>query len=199
MRFLSLFLLGLLIATAAHAQDQTSPGLEVLDVKWQKVERNPLLEEDPFLASDRQANLLRAQQQAIRDNNARTSVEQPALPIPTQGTSTRRPAPIEPLPVQQDPMVKYIYRVRVRNNGHKPIRTVHWLYESYDISTKQYVGRREYRNRMKIRPGQTKELVVQSISPPTLTIHADKRDDQPSNRVVIQRIEYVDGSVWQRK
>ncbi len=190
------FLVMLLAAPAVYAQTpiEPAPSLEVLDVKWTRVERNPRLDEDPFAIIERQRSLQKAQEEALRDNDALRKADLPLVRVPT---SASPPSRKDSGP--RTPRVTYVYRVTVRNTGTKAIRKLDWYYESYDATTKQFVGRRDYQTRTKILPGQTKKLTAQSASPPVYTVNAAQTDsDQPANRVVIHRIEYSDGSIWNR-
>lgn len=186
----------LIIFTVALAKSQTgprqAPGLAVLEVKWTRIERNPDLEADPFLANDSQRAQQKAQQDAIRENVARTTAEAPRVQIPERPGANPGPTG------SPGPLVKYVYRVTVQNTGDKSIRKVVWRYESFDVAMQRFVGRRDYVTSINIRPGQTKKLAAESSSPPQHTVNANSKE-QPANRVVVLRIEYSDGTIWQRK
>ena len=96
--------------------------------------------------------------------------------------------------------VRYLYEVKVRNTGVKSIRTLIWDYVFFEPATERELGRRRFVSKVRVSPGRTKNLVMESTSPPTLTIDAAKvgqnSQDQFSEQVVIQRVEYADGSVW---
>jgi hypothetical protein len=100
------------------------------------------------------------------------------------------------------PTVEYIYRAKVNNTGSKAIRKMVWEYVFFDPATQKEVGRRRYENKVNIRPGKSSNVIARSLTPPTGTIDANQVGKQPkdqySEQIVIQRIEYADGSVWLR-
>jgi hypothetical protein len=110
-----------------------------------------------------------------------------------QVIKSRPPAP---------PRYAFLYKASVRNTGEKTIREIDWDYAFFDVATGQEMGRCEFTTAEKISPGKQKELTVFSPSPPSRTISVDKLDkrerDTLSERIVIMRILYDDGTVWQR-
>ena len=118
--------------------------------------------------------------------------------MPTKTTQISVPAPETG---RRGLSVTYIYEVKVRNTGEKEIRTLIWEYVFFEPGTERELGRRRFVSRESIGPGKTRNLVLRSASSPTGTIDASKAGkksrDEYSEQVVIQRIEYADGSVWQ--
>lgn len=97
---------------------------------------------------------------------------------------------------------KYHYRVTIENKGRKTIQAIHWDYVFSDPETGAESDRHQFYNREKIGPGKKKELSTFDFSPPTRTVNANeadkKIDSQFKSSIVINRIEYTDGSIWQR-
>jgi hypothetical protein len=200
MKILNLLLLLFLLAGGVSAQaisnTSKAPGVEVLEKDWRRQVRNPLLEEDPLRVNTEQMELERARQQNQRDNAIRSSMGLPPLPPPTRAPGAATP------PTDRRITVRYIYRAKVSNTGSKAIRKLVWEYVFFDPNTQKEIGRRRYESKVNIRPGKSSSMVETSISPPTGTIDATQTGkelkSQYSEQVVIQRIEYADGTVWQR-
>ena len=203
MKALKLMLLVFLLAGSAAAQGTTNtpgalgaPGVEVIKNSWRKSSRNLNLGEDPLLIAQQQVNLQNAQREALRENEARAKADTvlPPVPIPTQDHRGRVMPP--------RPRVEYIYEVKVKNTGTKTIRRLVWEYVSSDSGTRPKARPRQYESAAKIRPGKTKNLVVYAPTPPSGVIDAAQASKtsqgQTSEQLVIQRVEYDDGSVWTR-
>ena len=204
MKIINSLLLLFLLAGVASAQAVTNPsesnppGLTVLEKNWSRRVRNPLLEQDPMRASTERLDLERALKENQRENSVRANLGLPPLPPPTRGRSSSPETDV----FAGRPFVEYIYRAKVVNTGSKAIRKLSWDYVFSDPDTQKEVGRRRHENKVNIRPGKTASLSVRSVSPPTGTINANqvgkKPKEQYSEQVVIQRIEYADGTVWLR-
>jgi hypothetical protein len=106
---------------------------------------------------------------------------------------TRPPAP---------PRYAFLYKVSLRNNTNKTIKAIDWDYTFFSSNTQSETGRLEFTSDAKIAPGKTKELNVMSRHPPAKTVsiyELDKTERQGlDGQVVIMRLEYTDGSIWQR-
>lgn len=192
---LLLFSAGALSQTVSKSSD--APGVTVVQKKWRAEIRNPALEEDPFRASNERAQEERDQRDNIRENAVRTRLGLPPVPPPN-----RTPQPeTEKRERVSTVYIVYIYEVKVRNDGEKAIRALDWEYVFYEPGTEQEVGRRRFVSKLNISPGKAKSLVIRSASPPTGSINAakvgKKPRDQYTEQIVINRIEYADGSVWQ--
>lgn len=100
------------------------------------------------------------------------------------------------------PRYQFLYKVSVVNTGLKTIKAVDWDFIFFNINTQSEAGRLELTSEEKIGPGKTKELNVMTSKPPakTVSVYAlDKSERQGlDGQAVIMRIEYTDGSVWQR-
>jgi len=98
---------------------------------------------------------------------------------------------------------QFLYAVQVRNSGDKVIKAVDWDYVFFDLNNQNELGRRQFRTEEKIAPGKSKELKSFMRTPPTQTvsIHSLVKNERANlgEQVVIVRIEYLDGSVWQLK
>ena len=190
---LFLFLLG---AASAPAQTPTvtpavPPDLVVLQKKWQTHVRNPALDQDSFSANDDFSDAQRAQKINDLQNKIRGRGAEGLEPPPPR--TKRDDAP----PPQPGVGTTYVYRAKVKNTGAKTIRVIDWGYTFLDPETQQELGRHLYSTKVKIRPGQDNELVGRSAKPQTSTVNVKNAGKEMGEQVVIYRVEYEDGSVWQ--
>lgn len=97
-------------------------------------------------------------------------------------------------------MAGYLYRIKVQNTSAKPAEIVFWEYRFVDPANPELIPRRQFLCGVNIATGKGKDLEGFSLSGPsdvvsvkTLADNAFKED------VLINRVEYSDGSIWQRK
>lgn len=194
-----LFLLGAAPAAAqttapGGATDAVAPAappdLVVLQKKWQTSVRNPALDEDPFAANDDFADAQRQQKINDLQNKIRGRGAEALEPPPPHTKQTKESAPL-------GAVTTYVYRAKVKNTGAKTIRLIDWGYIFLDPDTRQEVGRHLYTAKVKLRPGQDNELVGRSAKPQTSTVSVKNAGRELGEQVVIYRVEYDDGSVWQ--
>ena len=95
-------------------------------------------------------------------------------------------------------MEGYTYEAKVKNTGAKPITAVGWDYVFTDPSNGKRTHHRFF-ERTKISPAKEKVFTRFTREPPTRTVSAAAADKQMAEEVVINYIEYRDGSKWQRQ
>lgn len=97
----------------------------------------------------------------------------------------------------------YAYRIKVKNSSANTVEIVFWEYQFIDPANPDFVARRQFLCGVNISPGKGKDLEGFSLSGPSDVINvktlADNADNPFKERVVINRVEYSDGSIWQRK
>jgi len=90
---------------------------------------------------------------------------------------------------------RYVLRLEVKNVGTSTIKSMVWEYQpaaaTADYDLRQYVCM------MKAKPKESKTFELISPSSPVKVVSADTKGQE--GKVVINRIEYTDGSVWKRK
>lgn len=203
MKTLKPALLMVLLTGSVAAQDTSNtsaaPDVTVLKVSWRKVDPpNPRLSPPPTGGSPDYAQRVAVNQARMNEHtSARNSGLNPAPPVLLSLPSI----PAEP-PLVVRPFSGFIYEFTVQNNGPKTIRQVAFEYSFTDPETQRKIGRRNYKSNVKIRPGMTAKLVVRSYLRPVGTIDARQAgqnlNDASPEQVVIQKIKYDDGFVWQR-
>jgi hypothetical protein len=97
----------------------------------------------------------------------------------------------------------YSYRAKVQNATEKVIEVIFWEYQFRDTPNSTVVSRRQFLCGVQIKPEKAKELKAFSVSGPSDVISvaalSDKTKSGGSETVVINRVEFADGSIWQRK
>jgi hypothetical protein len=180
-------------ASAQVPSRSPAPGVTVIEKKWHVEVINPALEKDPFAPNKDRQQVENAQKGDARENENRVKQGEPTLaprvPATKAETGSHRL------------WTEYVYELKVRNTGDKTIQTLTWEYVFFEPGTEREVGRQQFTSRVSIRPGGTRTVTMRSGTPPTGTIDASnagkKSRDQYSEQIVIQRVGYADGSVWQ--
>ena len=198
----ALFLLAGLSA-AARAQTapaaETPPGLTVLKCGWSR-ELVPGWDSRPTGAEPYDVMVARvtAEQQVQRERNAgrkgvaaRAEGEAKVYEKANADQGTKASGP---------PRFGYRYKVSVRNDGPKAIKSIDWDYVFLDPETQAEIARHQFTSDERIGPGKGKELSVFKLGPPTRTVSAratGKKDAPPFvERIVLVRVGYDDGSTW---
>ena len=182
-----------LCASAQVPSPSATPRVAVIQKNWRTEIRNPALEKDPFAP-----NKDRQQEENAQKDDARENENRIKQGVPTLAPRVPMPAP------EQGPhgvLITYVFEVKFRNTGDKPIRTLTWEYLFFEPGTEREVGRRQFTSSVSISPGRTRTVIMRSATPPTGTIDASnagkKSRHQYSEQVVIQSVRYADGSLWQ--
>src|SRR5215212_10171889 len=203
MKYFSLAILLALTATIVKAQSAVNsvaaPGAEVTRFSWSKERIG--WERDPFSGPIENFDEVRARQrnerrieEAKRGNSAeidkiRREAKADAANIATQHKATRS-------------RYVFVYKATVKNSGNKVIKAIDWDYIFLDRATGTELGRQQFTSEEKIAAGKAKELVVTIRKPPTQTISLTALNKNEGGsldgRVIVVRIDYADGTSWQR-
>ncbi|HEX8176477.1 MAG TPA: hypothetical protein VF543_15410 [Pyrinomonadaceae bacterium] len=98
------------------------------------------------------------------------------------------------------PVDGFSYRVKVQNSSDKVIEVIFWEYQFAELSDLASMTRRQFLCGVNIKPRKEKELQAFSLSGPGGVISAaGQSGNLNQERVLINRVEYSDGSIWQRK
>src|SRR5215217_8989703 len=89
----------------------------------------------------------------------------------------------------------YFLRLEVKNVGPNTIKSMVWEYQPSAVTADYEL--RQYVCTMKAKPKESKTFELMSPVAPVKVVSADKKSQE--GKVVINRIEYADGSVWKRK
>ena len=195
MRIFSSTILLVLFALCVSAQSPSSktppPDLTILEKKWGIDVRNPALERDPVQEmQDRDFQ----ERQRIAQQRTNEVLSERGMPAQTSGVPTARQT------TSSGKTVLYVYEVKLRNTGAQGIRKVTWDYVFFEQGTETELGRRRFISKVNISPGGTTNVIVRAAVSPTGIIDArnagKKPKDMYSEQIVIQRIEYADGTAW---
>lgn len=98
----------------------------------------------------------------------------------------------------------YLFHARIRNAGTSVAEVVFWEYDFTETANPANVTRRQFLCAPQLRAGKERELTAFSISAPSGAISAASLADKTSaspfqEQVLINRVEYADGAIWQRK
>jgi hypothetical protein len=97
----------------------------------------------------------------------------------------------------------YAYRVKVQNTAQKVVEVLFWEYQFEETANPSNLTRRQFLCGIQLKSGKEKELQAFGGSGPSGAISAESLANKTANpfteRVRINRIEYADGSIWQRK
>lgn len=199
------FLAVLLLLTPSIARAQSTvnsveaPGVEVTRCNWSKERIG--WERDPFSGPIENFDEVRARQrnerrieEAKRGNSAEIDKIRREAKADAANIATQHKAPPS--------RYVFVYKATVKNSGDKLIKAIDWDYVFFERGTENEIGRQQFTSEEKIRPGQAKELVVTISKPPTQTISltALNKNERGSldGRVIVVRIDYADGTSWQR-
>jgi hypothetical protein len=101
------------------------------------------------------------------------------------------------------PLDGFAYRAKVQNASAKVIEILFWEYQFKDAANPAIMSRRQFLCGVVVKPGKEKDVQGFSLSGPTDVISVGSLGDKSKNlyqeNVVINRVEYADGSIWQRK
>ena len=200
-RFLTLLLIIGLLVLAIRAKPQGNPDLLIVKFGWSKVQvvGRPLSDDRSPTpgTSNEPIDNPRTKRQSTMRNPMDPKIES------TMDTGAR----MRDLRTLEDQasmsasagrlLIYYAYFLQVRNSSQKLIRTVYWEFQSAGSDDRVSLIR-PFVCRMKIKPQETKDLKALSSLPPSRIITTKNRSSGASERALVNRIDYDDGSIWTR-
>ena len=195
-------LLSVLIFTGvAYAQSPTDPAIELVKFSWSKERLN--WEGNPFGGPNEnfhQMQFRARSEKRVSDAKRSNSAEVGKLEKDAKADAAivenenKNSAP---------PRYYFIYRASMKNLSSKAIKEIDWDYVFVDAVTGDELDRRQFTSVQNIGPGKQKELVFTLPTPPTRRISVQALDRRErvgiDERVVVVRVTYMDGSVWEMK
>ncbi|HET9530300.1 MAG TPA: hypothetical protein VFQ92_08110 [Blastocatellia bacterium] len=119
--------------------------------------------------------------------------------LPNQaGTPSRNPNTISNPNRRRLPRVieGFAYKATVRNISQRTVVEVGWDYTFTDPGSKK-MTHHEFKSRIRIKPGEKKELIKYVGEPPTRVVSAGGGGKEMIEEVRIMYVEYEDGSRWE--
>ena len=99
------------------------------------------------------------------------------------------------------PQYYFIYKTKIKNNHTSAITQIDWDHVFYERGSENEVGRQQFTSNEQVGPGKTKELSVTVTSPPARSVSVTSLNleerDRLSEKIVVLRVKYADGSEWQ--
>lgn len=175
--FVIILLLAQVVASQAASVFQDRPEVEVLKYSWS--------EYDLTLAEQ-----LKAEVSDASDPRPRDPFETPR----------RRDVLTRSHPSDESQTKGYQYRVRIRNGSQKTIKSIDWDYSFVDPNNPKEVSHHRFHSDKKIEPGKDEQITVSSTIPPVQVLNVKTIDNpvKPEEKLVVLKIEYTDGSTWER-
>ena len=142
------------------------------------------------------------------ERNARAATLPPGARDPYADTLDARSAALEKSvqesrTPQPKPVDGFSYQVKIQNASQKVIEIVFLEYQFTETSNPNATVRRQFLCAVKIKPDKEKELLAFSPFGPSEVISVESLGKKSANlfqeKVVINRVEYADGSIWQRR
>jgi antitoxin (DNA-binding transcriptional repressor) of toxin-antitoxin stability system len=99
------------------------------------------------------------------------------------------------------PIEGFAYRAKVHNGSGKPIQIIFWEYQLKEPGATMPALRRQFLCVAQMKPEKNLELQAFSLSGPhdVVSVNALKTKTEGEELAVINRVEFADGSIWQRK
>jgi len=199
-----LFLLSLLLTLFLPLQSQVQTNetpLTITSFKWSRARRTPPTQEVEGNAPARAV----IPQNKIFARNARDN-QSPGGRDPNLDTLDGRSAALEKSvaesrTTQGEPVDGFAYRIKVQNTFTKAVEAVFWEYRFQDPANADSLSRRQFLCGVDIGAGKSKELEGFSRSGPSDVVDVKTLNAGTpfKESVLINRIEFTDGTIWQRK
>jgi hypothetical protein len=203
----TLLLWPLLLVFVFPVQNPTDPqegsSVTVVSLKWSRTRQNISASNPsttgpaPAMTTDNknfQRNTRVNDPAGVRDPNGDTADgRSAALEKSTQESRTPKGTPVD----------GFTYLVNVQNTSKKVIEILFWEYQFSDPANPANVTRRQFLCGVNIKSDKQKELRAFDMSGPGEAVSAGSVANPPGKgfleKVVINRVEYADGSTWTRK
>ena len=185
-----------IVAQEAPGNPAEAPAA-VIKFSWEKERLRPMPSMAPLASQDELIQQSRREQQL---SAARNTQQKGATSRIESQTTNHQQAKIK---AQQTELPRdgYRYKVTLRNNGEKTIKSIDWDYYFIDPNTNQELSRHQFTSDETIKPGKSKEVTVLYLKPPVKTVDARslKKSEKSAfaGRVVVARLQFSDGSIWQ--
>lgn len=171
-------------------------GVVVLKCSWEKERIRPRPSLVTLASQDELIQQSRREQQlaAAKNEGDRGKVSKLETQISNHQKATAEASQTEL------PRDGYRYKVKVRNDGTKTIKSIDWDFLFVDPDTAEEVTRHQFTSDETIKPGSTKELSVLYLVAPVKTTNVrliTRKDSKAFNQqAVVMRIVFADGAIW---
>ncbi|HEX6043099.1 MAG TPA: hypothetical protein VFZ22_01320 [Pyrinomonadaceae bacterium] len=204
MKVYALLLSLLMVPIASNAQapatSKTSSEVEVVKFSWSKERLN--WEQNPFNGPNENFHEMQ-----FRARSEKRVSDAKKSGTTGQQTSAERDLKVDAAIVaagrQPSGPARYyfIYRASLKNASTRQIAEIDWDYVFIDSATGQELGRHQFTSTKTIAPGKSRELTFMLSSPPAkrISVYALNKQERSgmADQIVVVRVKYEDGSVWQ--
>jgi hypothetical protein len=202
-----LLLLPILLVPFNLPQDPTVDGnspVSVLSFRWFK-DRQVVESTDTTVTAQRGLNAMDRNNRNLERNRR---VNDTAGRNPTDESIEARSAALERIVEEsretKAPRVEgFTYQAKIQNNSAKPVKIVFLEFQFTEKANPANVSRRQFVCHAKMKPEKRDDLQIFSLIAPGGVVSVGslkkKTNDEFQETVLINRVEYDDGSVWQRK
>jgi hypothetical protein len=196
MKAVSALLFLISLATSALAQTSTPtpdcPDVLIQDYAWGVVRRS-VSSEDPKFKANSTGRSLNTKDNPI--NTVGNPVNMEGIPVDTSPVRPQGAPPTAQVQPGGNPETVQDIQIRretyllVKNSGNKTIKAINWDYVFFtDSEMRHELKRHKFRSKKKIAPGEAKFL----------SEYVSVRSISRYQRVLINQVEFADGSIWQR-
>ncbi len=197
LRLTSVWLLAVMAVAQTSAPAEEPPDLLIVKFNWER--RSPI---DGTLTASTDV-YLGSQERRRRNDGTYESVLTDPNPDPATASTIERARRNDPDNIPPgERKEQYAYRVTLENRAAKNIKAIYWDYVFLDPETEAEADRHQFYHKEKIGAGKKRELQSLVPSPPTRVINVNdigkKTETKYKEKIIINRIEYTDGSYWQR-
>ena len=194
-----LLLPGLAYGQTSAPGDETKAPVLILDAGWLRDRRGndqAVQSMAPAAAPTRADKNFERQKRAndpvgVRDPNADT--------LDARGSELDR---IVQQSRQMPPVDGYTYQLKIQNKSAKVIRGVFWEYQFTQVGNNNNVTHRKFMCGGDIKPDRQKAIEIFSLVGPSEVVNVKTLSQGPPDKfraaVIINRVEYADGTFWQR-
>lgn len=201
----ALLLLPILLIGFPYSQNPASSGegsqVGVLSFKWSKSRQ--IIEKTDSTSEAPAAAMIAANKNFERNRRANTIGERDPNLDTIDGRSAALDKSVQESRSIAKPVDGFAYRVKFQNASAQVIEVLFWEYQFKESSNPATVARRQFLCGVQVKPGKDKEVQAFSLSGPSNVITvgglANKSGTLFAEDVVINRVEYADGTIWQRK
>jgi len=205
LRLLMSVLFFLLFASPAITQDVSADEtpIAVLSYRWSRDRRAKELDDTSNQNSPQPAMI---PQNKNFQRNAR--INDPAgVRDPNADTLDGRSAELDRITAearQSKPRTDgFTYQTKVQNNSAKPVAVVFWEYQFREKGNPTILSRRQFVCLAKVKPSKTRDFEIFTLAAPSsvISVKTLSKKSEPAfdESVIINRVEFEDGSTWQRK
>ena len=97
----------------------------------------------------------------------------------------------------------FTYQTKVQNNSAKPVAIVFWEYQFREKGNPAILSRRQFVCQAKLKPAKARDFEIFTLAAPSsvVSVKTLSKKSAPTfdEAVIINRVEFEDGSNWQRK